>query len=300
MADVTDDPAEEFSGHRARLFGLAYRLLGSAAEAEDAVQDSYLRWNAADRAAIATPGAWLAKVLTNICLNRLTSARALREEYVGPWLPEPVLTDEPLETAEQRDSISMAFLVLLERLTPAERAVFVLREAFSYGYREIADLLELSEANCRQLHRRAWQRVGERRRFDASAQARRRIVERFLLAAENGDLAGLESMLAADVVAWSDGGGRASSALRPVVGAAKVCRYLAGLAVRTAGMGVRLGLAEVNGEPAVLAFLDGGLFSVFVVESDGELVHGLRVVVNPDKLAYLGGQLSQREGVAGS
>ncbi|GGO03991.1 DNA-directed RNA polymerase sigma-70 factor [Microbispora rosea subsp. aerata] len=297
---MTDDPGEEFGAHRARLFGLAYRLLGSATEAEDAVQDTYLRWNAADRAAIAAPGAWLAKVLTNICLNRLTSARSLREEYPGPWLPEPVLTDEPLETAEQRDSISMAFLVLLERLTPAERAVFVLREAFAYGYRDIADVLGLSEANCRQLHRRARLRVGERRRFDAPAQARRRIVERFLRAAENGDLAGLESVLAADVVAWSDGGGRASSALRPVMGAAKVSRYLAGLVARAARMGARLGFAEVNGEPAVLAFLGGGLVSVLVVESDGERVHGLRFVVNPDKLAYLAGQLSHREDVAGS
>ncbi len=300
MADVTRELAEEFVEYRARLFGLAYRLLGSAAEAEDAVQDAYLRWNAADRAAIAAPGAWLAKVLTNICLNRLTSARARREEYAGPWLPEPVLTDEPSETAEQRDSISMAFLVLLERLTPAERAVFVLREAFSYGYREIAEVLGLSEANCRQLHHRARQRVGDRRRFDASAPARRRVVEGFLRAAEKGDLAGLESVLAADVVAWADGGGRANAALRPVVGAAKVGRYLAGLAARAAGMGVRLGFAEVNGEPAVLTFLDGVLLSVFVVQTDGELVHGLHVVVNPDKLTYLAAQLSQREDVAGS
>ncbi|MBX6383292.1 MAG: RNA polymerase sigma-70 factor [Microbispora sp.] len=297
---MTNDPGEEFNVHRARLFGLAYRLLGSATEAEDAVQDAYLRWNAADRAAIAAPGAWLAKVLTNICLNRLTSARAQREEYVGPWLPEPVLTDEPLETAEQRDSISMAFLVLLERLTPAERAVFVLREAFSYGYREIADVLDLSEANCRQLHRRARQRVGERRRFDVSAQARRRIVERFLSAAENGDLAGLESMLAADVVAWSDGGGRVSAALRPVAGADKVARFLVGLGARFAGMGARFDLAEVNGEPAVVAFVGGGLSGVLVVESDGQLVRNVRGVVNPDKLAYLARQLSQRESAAGS
>lgn len=297
---MAEDSAEEFTRHRPRMFGLAYRLLGSAVEAEDAVQDAYLRWRAADRAAIAAPAAWLAKVLTNICLNRLTSARALREEYVGPWLPEPVLTDGPLESAERSDSISMAFLVLLERLTPAERAVFVLREAFSYGYREIAEVLDLSETNCRQLHRRARQRVADRRRFDASAQARRRIVERFLGAAQSGDLTGLESVLAADVVAWTDGGGRASAALRPVVGAAKVGRYLAGLTARAAGMGVALGFAEVNGEPAVLTFLDGVLFGVSVVETDGELVHGVRVVLNPDKLTYLSAQLSQREDVAGS
>ncbi|GAA5037350.1 RNA polymerase sigma-70 factor (ECF subfamily) [Thermocatellispora tengchongensis] len=297
---------EEFEEHRARLFALAYRLLGSAAEAEDAVQDAYLRWNGAERVAIAAPGAWLAKVLTNICLNRLTSSRARREEYIGPWLPEPILTDGPSELAERRDSVSMAFLVLLERLTPAERAVFVLREAFSYGYREIAEVLDLSEANCRQLHRRAQQRVGERRRFEAAAGTRRRIVERFLRAARSGDLAGLESALAADVVAWADGGGRAGAALRPIVGAAKVGRYVMGLAGRGAAAGYALAQAEVNGEPGVLAFLDGVLRSVFVIETDGERIYGVRTVLNPDKLGYIAqqlvsrGELSHSEGVAGS
>lgn len=145
------------------MFSLAYRMLGSAAEAEDVVQDAYLRWHGAERQHIRSPGAWLAKVVTNLCLNRLTSARATRERYVGFWLPEPVASGAlgPMETAEQRDSVSMAFLILLERLTPAERAVFVLREAFSYGYREIAEVLDLSEANCRQLLLRARRRVGE-------------------------------------------------------------------------------------------------------------------------------------------
>jgi RNA polymerase sigma-70 factor (TIGR02957 family) len=292
--------AEEFEEHRQRLFALAYRLLGSAAEAEDAVQDAYLRWQDAERDSIATPSAWLAKVLTNLCLDRLTSARARREQYVGPWLPEPVLTDEPSETAELRDSVSMAFLVMLERLTPAERAVFVLREAFSYGYREIAELLDLSEANCRQLHHRSRQRVSGVRRFDPPAAARRLILERFLRAAQHGDLAGLEQMLAADVVAWADGGGRVTAALRPVAGVAKVARYVAGLAGRLEGVEVRLAHAEVNGDAAMLVSRDGLLLSVFVIETDGECIYALRSIVNPDKLAYLVGQLARRGGLSQS
>lgn len=307
----------EFEGQRPRLFGLAYRLLGSAVDAEDAVQDTYLRWSAADHSSIQSPGAWLAKVLTNLCLNRLTSARATREQYVGSWLPEPLLTampeagggrreaavpavgmtsradDMPLETVERRDSISMAFLVLLERLSPAERAVFVLREAFSYGHREIAEVLELSEANCRQLYRRAQQRVGDRRRFEVTAQARRRIVERFLAAAATGDLAGLEQVLVADVTAWSDGGGRVSAARHPIQGAAKVARFVAGIARKFEGAPIDLTHAEVNGDVAVLASADGVLLAAFVLETDGERILALRSILNPDKLSFLAGQLAR-------
>ncbi len=172
------------------MFGLAYRLLGSAVEAEDAVQDAYLRWDKADHAAIAHPDAWLAKVVTNLCLNRLTAARTTRERYVGPWLPEPVPTDMlgPLETAEQRDSVSLALLTLLERLTPAERAVFVLPTAFGYSHGEVAQVMELSEANCRQLYPRATQHVAEHRtRFQPSREQRERITSRFLDAAQQPD-----------------------------------------------------------------------------------------------------------------
>ncbi|GAA2859456.1 sigma-70 family RNA polymerase sigma factor [Streptosporangium fragile] len=272
------------------MFGLAYRMLGSTAEAEDVVQDAYLRWGRAERENIGSPGAWLAKVVTNLCLNRLTAARATRERYVGFWLPEPAPTGAlgPLETAEQRDSVSIAFLVLLERLTPAERAVFVLREAFSYGYREIAEVLDLSEANCRQLHGRARKRVGERRRFDAPGEQRREVVERFLAAARGGDLAGLEHLLAADVVAWADGGGKVSAALRPVTGREKVVRYLAGIAARFAA-GVELGHADVNGQDAILAWRDGELITVFVAEVSGGMIVGLHFILNPEKLSHFRG-----------
>lgn len=176
---ITQDaaPGADFEEHRPRMFGIAYRMLGSAAEAEDTVQDAWLRWSSADREDVEHPGAWLAKAVTRLCLNRLTSARARREEYVGPWLPEPVLTGDgvlgPLESAEQRDSVSMALLLLLEQLTPVERAVYVLREAFAYGHREIAGLLDLTEANCRQLYRRAAGRVAAGRAAGPRPASRR-------------------------------------------------------------------------------------------------------------------------------
>ncbi|MGI8875592.1 MAG: RNA polymerase sigma-70 factor [Egibacteraceae bacterium] len=282
---------EEFEAQRRRLFGLAYRLLGSAEEAEDVVQDAFLRWDGTDRAAIATPAAWLAKVVTNLSLNRLTSARARRERYVGPWLPEPVLTADgalgPLETAEQRDSVSFALLVLLEQLTPAERAVYVLREAFDYRHREIAGVLELSETNTRQLHRRAARRLAEARpRLRPQTHQLQGLVERFLAAAGDGDLSGLEELLADEVTSWSDGGGKVTAARRPVVGREAVARLYAGLLAKAAAM-VEVSVVEVNGEPAVLAWSGENLLAVLVLELDRDRIGGLRVVVNPDKLSFV-------------
>ncbi|GAA3099750.1 RNA polymerase sigma-70 factor [Streptomyces rectiviolaceus] len=291
--------ADEFVSHRPRMFSLAYRMLGSAQEAEDAVQDAYLRWSGADRPAIGQPAAWLAKVVTNLCLNRLTSARARREEYVGPWLPEPVVTSGgalgPLESAEQRDAVSMALLILLERLTPVERAVFVLREAFAYSHRDIAGVLDIGEANCRQLYRRATRAVAEERaRFDAAAERRDRFVESFVAAAREGDLAGLEKMLAADVTWWSDGGGKVTAARRPVVGRDKVLRFLLG-GMKNFAYAMDLSYAEVNGATAVVARMAGTAGTVVGVASfvfrDG-LVGEVQAVVNPDKLVFVAGQLS--------
>lgn len=307
--------AREFTAHRGRLFGLAYRMLGSAEEAEDAVQDAYLRWSGAERATIAHPGAWLAKVVTHLCLNRLTSARATRERYVGPWLPEPVLTGAgvpgapgvgPLESAERRDDVSTALLLLLERLTPAERAVYVLREAFGYPHREIAGVLDLGEANCRQLYGRAARRVaapgedGAPARFDPPAPERRRaLVESFVTAAREGDLAGLEKVLAADVVWWSDGGGRVSSARRPVRGRDAVLRFLAGVS-RRLEEGARNTVAEVNGVPGVVTHVGGRLVSVTSLEPgpDGRIAR-VRVVMNPEKLGYATRQFAALPGAGG-
>ncbi|MFJ9817016.1 RNA polymerase sigma-70 factor [Streptomyces sp. NPDC101151] len=289
--------ADEFESHRSRLFGLAYRLLGSAQEAEDAVQDAYLRFSGADRAGIEHLGAWLAKAVTNLCLNRLTSARARREKYVGPWLPEPVVTSDgtlgPLESAERREQVSLAVLVLLERLTPTERAVYVLREAFGYSHREIADVLELSEANCRQLYRRAVQRVAEPEgRFEPAPERREELVASFITAAREGDLAGLEKLLAADVTWWSDGGGKVSAARRPIEGRDKVVRFLAGAARRFAA-GIDLTVVELNGASGLAAWADGMLLGVIELEPQDGRIAQVRAVMNPDKLAYVRRQLTR-------
>ncbi|MEU4575295.1 MULTISPECIES: RNA polymerase sigma factor SigJ [Nonomuraea] len=282
-----------FEEQRPRLFGLAYRLLGSAAEAEDLVQETFLRWRQAGRADV--PAAWLTRVITNLCLNELASARRRRESYAGPWLPEPVLTGDgalgPLETVEQRESVSLGLLVLLERLSPAERAVFVLREAFGHSHAEIAAMLGLGEAHSRQLHRRAREHVGAaRKRFDADRDQHRRIVERFLAATLDGDVAGLERLLAADVVAWADGGG-STAARRPVRGRLRVLRYLGGLSLRPEAAAVTAVIAEVNGEYAALLRHDGELRAVMAVEVAGEHVAAVRTMVNPDKLAFAAAQL---------
>ncbi|MEV4757317.1 sigma-70 family RNA polymerase sigma factor [Micromonospora sp. NPDC049559] len=326
-----DDPLADFEAERPRLFGLAYRMLGSAEDAEDVVQDAFLRWNGVDRARVLWPSAWLAKVVTNLCVNRLTAASAQRERYVGPWLPEPVLTGGgalgPLETAEQRESVSFALLVLLERLTPAERAVFVLREAFGYAHRDVAEVLELSEVNCRQLHRRARQRLrepgapgqhgperpaqeqhgrergpdGVRPRFTPEHRQRTALLERFLAAAGDGDLPGLERLLSADVVSWADGGGEIGAARRPVLGRDRVARYLAGGVERFARH-ARWQIAEINGEPAVLGLVDDDVLGVLVPEVTQGRISALRIVASPRKLAFLTRQLagpSRSGGLAG-
>jgi RNA polymerase sigma-70 factor (TIGR02957 family) len=296
--------AEEFEAQRPLLFGLAYRLLGSAAEAEDAVQDAYLRLHAADRAAIGSLRAWLTKVVTNLCLNQLTSARARRETYVGPWLPEPVITGDgtlgPLETTEQRDTVSIALLTLMERLSPGERAAFVLREAFGYSHREIADMLTTSDANARQLHHRARQRLGEPApRFQPDPAQWRDLVERFFTASRSGDVTGLVTMLTADITSTADGGGKVAAARRPVAGREKVARYVAGAWSRSAAAAIQLEFAEVNGEPAMLGFLEATLAGVLFFEVDGDRIAALRAVANPDKLRFAARQLSHTVGQSG-
>ncbi|MEU0569260.1 RNA polymerase sigma-70 factor [Nonomuraea sp. NPDC005983] len=295
---MTVDAVGEFERHRSKLFGLAYRMLGSVEEAEDVVQDTFLRWHQAST--VESPWAWLAKVATNLCVNRLTSARARRESYVGSWLPEPVLTGGgalgPLDSAEQREFVSMAFLVLLETLNPVERAVFVLREAFDYSHREVAEVIDSSEANSRQLYTRARRRlanarVGSPRQAD---QARRDLVESFLAAAEQGDLPGLEKVLAEDVTVWVDGGGRVGAARRPVSGLSQVARYLAG-SLNIAGPGVRLSVAEVNGALGLLARAGEELVGVLVPETSNGRISAIRIIANPDKL-----RLSHSGGLSGS
>jgi RNA polymerase sigma-70 factor (TIGR02957 family) len=297
---------QDFEAQRPRLFWLAYRLLGSASEAEDAVQDAYLRLHGADPVLIESLPAWLTKAVTNLCLNRLTSARARREVYPGPWLPEPVLTDGrtlgPQETAEQRETVSIALLSLMERLNPTERATFVLREAFAYSHSEVAEILEMSEANARQLYRRARQRLGEpRQRFRPDLAQWRSLVDRFFTAASAGDVAGLVEILTADVCSTADGGGKVAAARRPVSGRERTANYLArALSKNLPKLRLRLDFAEVNGEPAVLAFDGDTLSGVLCFEIAGGQIAALRILANSDKLRFLAAQLSHPADLSGS
>jgi len=302
LEPVTRDAVVSFEAERRRLFGLAYRLLGSAADAEDVLQDAFLRWSGADRAAVAEPAAWLTTTVTNLCLTFLSSARQRRERYIGTWLPEPVLTGTgggllgPLETAEQRESVSMALLMLCERLTAPERAVLILHEAFGYRYQEIAQIIGRSEGACRQLRRRAADRLGPASQLgapwpdrDADSAGWRRLVGRFFAAAADGDVAGLERLLADDVVYWNDGGGRVPAALRPVRGRAKVARLFAGV-LSKARPWVEVSVAEVNASPAVLAWNGDELLGVIIPEVNASGITSFYVIVNPDKLGLVARQ----------
>jgi RNA polymerase sigma-70 factor (TIGR02957 family) len=294
--------ADEFQQHRGRLFGIAYRMLGTVTDAEDVLQDAWLRWQGVDRARVTDPAAFLARTVTNLCLTALTSARARREVYVGPWLPEPVLTADgdlgPLEDAVQRESVSFALLGLLERLSPAERAAYVLREAFAYSAREVAELLGTSEANARQLHARARRHVAGPPSREVDRARWQELIGRFLRAARDGDVAGLEALLAADVVSRADGGGIVNAARRPVRGRENVARYVAGLVSRF-GQAAVPAFADVNGEPAVVLTEGGSLRGVLVVRTDGAVLTALDLVVNPEKLAFAERQLSRNAGLSG-
>ncbi|MFI8519781.1 RNA polymerase sigma-70 factor [Streptomyces sp. NPDC085481] len=284
-----------FESSRSRLEAIAYRLLGSAGDAEDAVQDTYLRWHAADRDRIETPEAWLTKVLTNLCLNQLTSARARRETYVGQWLPEPVLAGDrmlgPAETVEQRESVSLAMLTLMERLSPNERVVYVLREAFGYAHREVAEILDLTEANCQQIYRRAKQHLTtERARTEVDAVAARKVVEEFLAAALSGDTEPLIRLLTDDAVSVADGGSQVPARRTPLVGALGIARYLRGLFRPTAakravaGGSTAVHAAVVNGGPALLVAVGERVIGVVCLDPTPDGVGTVFLQVNPDKL----------------
>lgn len=292
---LTVDDVDRFEASRPRLEAIAYRLLGSASEAEDAVQDTFLRWQAADTGRIEVPEAWLTKVLTNLCLNQLTSARARRETYVGQWLPEPLLAGDPMlgpaDTAEQRDSLSYAVLVLLERLSPAERAVYVLREAFGYPHREIAAILDLTEAASQQTFHRARKHVADGRpRAEIDGAAARRVVEEFLAAATSGRTEPLVRLLTQDAVAVGDGGGKVPARATAFEGARAVATFMRGLfkaspAKRAlAGGSPEVYIGTANGGPAVVALVDGRVIGVICLEITAEGIAAFRSQVNPDKL----------------
>jgi RNA polymerase sigma-70 factor, ECF subfamily len=277
------------------LFSIAYRMLGSVSEAEDIVQEAFLRFHRAsgEGVEIDSPKAYLSAVTTRLSIDHLRSARARRERYVGEWLPEPLLTDaapDAAQAAETADSLSLAFLVLLESLTPVERAVFLLREVFAYGYDEIAGVVGKSEENCRQLALRARRQVEVRRpRFEASRRQREELARRFFAATEEGDTEGLLELLAADVVVYGDGGGRAPSWPRPIYGRERVARLFAGLGAQARGLGVHSRAVEVNGQPGAV-FLDseGRLTNVISLDIADGLVQAVRSIINPEKLGHLG------------
>jgi RNA polymerase sigma-70 factor (ECF subfamily) len=298
---LTAHEVDLFERSRGRLEAIAYRLLGSAGDAEDAVQDTFLRWQGADRQHIATPEAWLTKVLTNVCLNQLTSARVRRETYVGQWLPEPVLAGDrmlgPAETAEQRESVSIAVLTLLERLPAAERAVYVLREAFGYPHGEIAQILDITESNCQQIYRRARQHLATgRTRAAIDAAAAGRIAEEFLAAALSGDTTSLVRLLTDDAVSVADGGGQVPARSTPIVGALAIARFVRGALRPTAakeavtGGSWAMSAAVVNGGPALVAAVGDRVVGVICLEVTGDRITALRIQANPAKLERLSRQ----------
>jgi RNA polymerase sigma-70 factor, ECF subfamily len=280
---------EVFDRNRPLLFSISYRMLGSVMEAEDVVQEAFLRWQQAPEGEVRSPSAYLWTVVTRLCIDRLRSARVRRERYVGPWLPEPLLVEQAPEvtgTADLDESLSMAFLVLLESLTPVERAVFLLREVFGYEYAEIASLVGKSEANCRQISRRARQSVAARRpRFESSPEQEERLIDGFLKASLGGDMGALLELLSEDAILYSDGGGKTRAALNPIYGADNVARFLAGILGKIPpGFTVRK--TRVNGRPGIVGYFgDGSPQSVVTFEVSDGSVDTIRLVVNPEKLA---------------
>lgn len=295
-SDVSGADAEDiYAGLRPLMFSIAYRMLGSVSEAEDIVQEAYLRFyrDLAHGITIESPKAYLTTVTTRLAIDTLRSARHRRETYVGPWLPEPLLATadaDPAVRAEMDESLSLAFLMLLQTLSPVERAIFLLREVFDYGYDEIAAIVQKSEQNCRQLFARAKKRIeAGKPRFDAPLKEQQELAARFLDAATRGDLASLVCFLAADIVFYGDGGGKAHAYRRPIFGREQVILVLKSLFKTAHDFNVTFQLALVNGQPGLLSFdAAGRLINVSVLDIAGGVIQTLRSVVNPDKLRHLG------------
>ena len=297
MSEATS--VEAFEEHRPLLTSIAYRMLGSLAEAEDVVQEAWLRWDQLDQTEVANTRAFLVRMTTRLAIDRLRRLKARRESYIGPWLPEPVLTERDVaEDVELAESVSLALLVVLETLSPLERAVFVLREAFDHSHAEIGEIIGRNEATVRQLARRARDHVQEgRARFDADQATRQRVTEQFLAACNNGDLSALMAVLAPGVTLYADSGGRVRAPRRPIVGSDKVARFF--LAVWTKpypdsigvaeGPDVEVRLARVNDGPGLIATADGKPVGALVLEIAAGVIQSIDLSVNPDKLAGLRG-----------
>ena len=281
-----------FEEHKNLLLSIGYRMLGSRVEAEDMVQETFLRWKQASDSDIREPRAFLVTVITRLCINELQSARAKREQYFGQWLPEPLLTRaaDPVKIAGLDGSLSIAFLLLLERLTPTERAVFLLREVFDYEYAEIAAILGHSEANCRQILSRAKQHVtNDRPRFEASREHQEKLLQQFLETTAKGDLQGLVALLAEDVILYTDGGGKATAVPNPIYGAERVARFFLGAPEKFVPPEVVRQFAEINGHPGVIVYHEGQTFGVLTMDVSERRIRNIYIVRNPDKLAGIPG-----------
>ena len=290
------DQGEEFEHYRVLLFSIAYRMTGSASDAEDLVQETYLRYQANASQETVSLKAYLSTIITRLALDYLKSARVAREQYIGAWLPEPLLTSEdggfPLADLEQQEALSLAFLRLLEALSPPERAVFLLHEVFDYPFNEIGSMLSKSPANCRQIFHRARQALQDKRaRFEPEPQHQRQLLLSFLSASQAGDMAALTSLLAQDAVSWSDGGGKVQSNLKPIHGQQAVARFWLSVA-RKNQRPLTFTLAEINGSPAILFWEEGSLAVVISLTLSAVGIQEIYALLNPEKLAYLQKQLS--------
>jgi RNA polymerase sigma-70 factor (TIGR02957 family) len=283
-----DDATAAFMSVRPRLFGIAYRVLGSANDAEDILQEAWLRWQKYDRLTVEDPGAFLATTTTRLAINFAQSARARREAYIGPWLPEPVDTTlDPGLGAERGEALEFAVLLLLEQLTPTERAAYVLREAFDYPYAQIAEIIQGNEASTRQLVSRARKHLATKRRAaPVSRSNQQRLLDAFIAAAQTGDLATLEGLFAEDVVSYSDGGGNARASIHPVLGRATVAKFIRAFASRF-WAGVTLRPTEANGQPAVALVRDGDTFAVVALTVAEDHIEQVLWMMNPEKLTRL-------------
>ena len=292
---IDADPLAAFERERGRLFGIAYRMLGSVSEAEDVLQDAWIRWQtvhqAADHAAVESPAGFLVRMVTRLCIDTLGAARNRLTDYVGPWLPElivqPLDDASPAALSERADDLSVAFLLLLERLGPVERAVFLLRESFDFSYREIAEIVGKSEAACRQIERRARRRLeSEGRPSPPDPEEHDRLLMSFLRASREGDLDGMVSLLARDAVLYSDGGGKAHAAGIPVAGAEKIAKFLTGLGRKAQGVW-EVRPALVNGRLGAVTYFEGRLVNVVSLRVEDGKIRNLFIQVNPDKLPRL-------------
>ena len=285
MADSLDEAVAVFNEVRPRLMGIAYRMLGSHSEAEDLVQEVWMRWQAADRSAVVSPVAYLSTAVTRLAINASQSARARRETYIGPWLPEPVDTSaDPLLGAERGEALSFAVLLVLERLSPTERAAYILREAFDYPYDELAAILQSTEPAVRQLVSRARKRIRAERRTEISGTQQRKLLTAFVAAARSGDLAALEQLLAKDAISYSDGGGIRQVSKFPVAGRPRVAKYYRAFHERF-WVGVEVEFGTANGQAAAFLRRDGGdVFGVCTVNASEDGIDEILWILNPAKL----------------